>query len=81
MAVSVSEGCCLDGLFAAILLRAGPDMFAVDWWSRQLQRCVCESEGALVGGFRVGLVVDRFSRKRLKSWRSCCALGAGFISG
>ena len=30
MAVSVSEGFCFDGLLAAILLRAGPDMIAVD---------------------------------------------------
>jgi hypothetical protein len=31
MAVSVSLGWALDGLFAAILLRAGPDMIATDY--------------------------------------------------
>lgn len=31
MLVSMSEGDCLDGLFAAILLRAADDMLAVVW--------------------------------------------------
>jgi hypothetical protein len=44
---SVSEGFCLDGLFAAILLRAGPDMIAVDFRSCQLQRVSVDFELAL----------------------------------
>lgn len=31
MLVSISEGDCLEGLFAAILLRAGDDMMADVW--------------------------------------------------
>lgn len=40
MAVSVSDGCCLDGLLAAILLRAGPDMIAVDERDANCKGCL-----------------------------------------
>ena len=33
MLISISEGDCLDGLFAAILFSAGDDILAAGWWS------------------------------------------------
>lgn len=41
MLVSNSEGCCLEGLLAAILLRACPDMIATGVFETLSNRLEC----------------------------------------